>query len=153
PTDVLCSFAAPVATQVRLALVWTVRGDPGAQVSVQVDVGNDGRIEFASSAPGANVPLGTFTLGPTPLPVRLTTQTAVTSLTVASNAILQVVPVFGETIQSFRQPCTTDTLFAQSTFSGSMQVSAPSGLTAQFLVIGLQATPRPLPFAAPQPCL
>jgi len=154
PTDVLCSFAAPAATPVRLALTWTVGAAPtGAQSSVQVDVGNDGTIEFASSASGAIVPLGRFTLGPTPLPVRLTTQSSATSNTVNNRAILQVVPDFSETIQSFSSPCTTGTLLAQSTFSGSLQVSGLTAIGPQFLVIGLQATPQPLPFASPQPCL
>ena len=154
PTDALCSFAASAPTPVRLVLLWTAVGVlTSAQASVQVDVGNDGTMEFGSNAPNTTVSLGRFTLGPTPLLVRLTMQSAATVNILNHRAILQVVPDFGETIQAFSAPCTTATMMAQPTFLGTLQLSALSAIGPQFLVIGLRATPTPLPFASPQPCL
>jgi hypothetical protein len=154
PTDVLCSFTAATATSVRLALLWTAVGPlTGAQTAVQVDVGNDGTVEFAGSAPNNTVSLGGFTLGPTPLLVRVTTRSSATSGVLNHRAILQVVPDFGQTIQAFNAPCTTATMTAQPTFNGTLQLSAFNLVGPRLLVIGLQARPTPLPFTSTQPCL
>ena len=154
PADVLCTLTATAPTAVVMQVQWLTNLPATFQAQLQIDIHNDGTFEYRAnpSLSGATTALGRFTLGPTPLAVRITMQTSATAAFGSQRAILSVLPDSGATIQSSTLPCDTRTLQVLPAFDGTLQVSSPTP-AFQVLVLGLTAQPTPLPLTATSPCL
>jgi hypothetical protein len=156
PAEVLCSLTASAPLPVQLRVQWFLAQPGVGQAQVQLDINNDGSVEYAGANPGTSVPLGRRTLGATPLVIRVTMQTSATSGAVNSRLVITAVPDVAPTIQTSSMPCASLGLTALPAFDGSLEVatSYPTLPPLQLLVLGLAATPTPLPFAPiPGPCL
>jgi len=151
PVDVLFQLTATAPTAVTLQVMWFLTTPGTGTASVQVDVHNDGTIEYTGRS-GITVPLGQFTLTPVPLVVRVTMLASATAGVINNAATLTVLPVSAATIQSTTLPCEFERLEVLPAFDGSLQLTT-SPDAFQVLVMGLSATPTPLPLAFQPGCL
>src|SRR5262252_6638062 len=157
PVDVLCRFTSSTPTPVRLEVEWNMSAPAGAPVpSVEVDVHNDGMVEYRGRTPGTTR-LASLTLGPTPLVVRVRMQSSSVSGYINNSVSLRVEPDSPATIAPVAGACSPILLTANPAFDGSLDLElyntyANVPLPFQALaVLGLGAAPVQLP--TPHPCL
>jgi FtsP/CotA-like multicopper oxidase with cupredoxin domain len=153
PTELLVSFSATAPTPARLELDWQLTIEPGSPApTIEVDLGNDGTIDYTARTPNSVYSFGTFALGPQPLLAVLRTQTSNSNGVLRSVVRLRAVADPLAVIQQVTPMCQGGfPLTAQPAFDGALELQIQPTGQLQFLVVGTSVAPVLLP--ASQQCL